>query len=153
MKIETFEELDAWKVARKLANLIYDFSKNDFFSRDYGFREQIRKAAVSVMNNLAEGFERGSNKDFIKFVFISKASAGEVRSMLYLALDQGYIDNDQFQSAYKLSVRSSKLCWGLIKYLRKNDDWKTGCVKEDEELYDCNNHDIEQVQRSREAAF
>ena len=78
------------------------------------------------MNNIAEGFERGSNKDFAKFLFIARASTGEVRSMLYLALDQKYITMEQFKDAYDLCVRESQLCWGLIKHLQKNSGWKTG---------------------------
>ena len=121
-----FEDLDSWTVARELANLIYMLGRESGFSKDYGFKDQIQRAAVSVMNNIAEGFERGSNKDFAKFLFIARASAGEVRSMLYLALDQKYITDEQFKEAYKLCVRDSQLCWGLIKHLQKNSGWKTG---------------------------
>ena len=121
-----FEDLDAWKVARELANLIYVLGRESGFSRDYGFKDQIQRAAVSVMNNIAEGFERGSNKDFAKFLFIARGSVGEVRSMLYLALDQKYITEEQFKEAYPLCVRGSQLCWGLIKHLKKNSGWKTG---------------------------
>ena len=126
MKVDRFEDLDAWKVARELSNLIYAFGRETGFAKDYGFKDQIQRAAVSVMNNIAEGFERGSNKDFAKFLFIARASTGEVRSMLYLALDQKYITDDQFNEAYNLCVRESQLCWGLIRHLQKNSDWKTG---------------------------
>jgi len=78
------------------------------------------------MNNIAEGYERGSNKDFIKFLFIARGSAGEVRSMLYIALDQECINKKQFDDAYNLCVSSSRLCWSLIKYLKTHNDWKTG---------------------------
>lgn len=78
------------------------------------------------MNNIAEGFERGSNKEFAKFLFIARGSVGEVRSMLYLALDQKYITESQFKDAYNLCVRESQLCWGLIKHLQKTSGWKTG---------------------------
>ena len=78
------------------------------------------------MNNIAEGFERGSNKDFAKFLFIARGSAGEVRSMLYLALDQNYITEKEFKDVYDLCVRSSQLSWGMIKHLQKSSDWKTG---------------------------
>ena len=126
MKVDRFEDLDAWKVARELSNLIYAFGRETGFAKDYGFKDQVQRAAVSVMNNIAEGFERGSNKDFAKFLFIARASTGEVRSMLYLALDQKYITDDQFNEAYNLCVRESQLCWGLIRHLQKNNDWKTG---------------------------
>ena len=123
---DRFEDLDAWKVSRELANLIYRFGRESGFSKDYGFKDQIQRAAVSVMNNVAEGFERGSNKDFARFLFIARGSVGEVRSMLYLALDQKYITEGPFKEAYSLCVRDSQLCWGLIKHLQKNSSWKTG---------------------------
>ncbi len=123
---DRFEDLDAWKVARELANLIYVFGRESGVSKDYGFKDQIQRAAVSVMNNIAEGFERGSNKDFAKFMFIARGSTGEVRSLLYLAIDQKYITEEQFSEAYNLCVRESQLCWGLIKHLQKNSGWKTG---------------------------
>ena len=113
-------------MARELANLIYVFGRESGVSKDYGFKDQIQRAAVSVMNNIAEGFERGSNKDFAKFLFIARGSIGEVRSMLYLALDQKYITEEQFKESYNLCVRESQLCWGLIKHLQKNSGWKTG---------------------------
>jgi len=121
-----FEDLDAWKVGRELANLIYAYGRETPMGKDFGFKDQIQRAAVSVMNNIAEGFERGSNKDFAKFLFIARGSVGEVRSMLYLALDQKYIKEEQFKEAYTLCVRGSQLCWGLIKHLQKNSGWKTG---------------------------
>jgi four helix bundle protein len=123
---DRFEDLDAWKVARELASLIYVLGRESGFSKDYSFRDQIQRAAVSVMNNVAEGFERGSNKDFAKFLFIARGSVGEVRSMLYLALDQKYISEEQFKEAYILCVRDSQLCWGLVKHLQKTSGWKTG---------------------------
>lgn len=126
MKVERFEDLDAWKVGRELANLIYTYGRETALSKDYGFKDQIQRAAVSVINNIAEGFERGSNKDFAKFLFIARGSVGEVRSMLYLALDQKYITEGQFKEAYNLCVRVSQLCWGLIKHLQKTSGWKTG---------------------------
>ena len=126
MTVKRFEELDVWKVARELANLIYFLCRESRLSKDFAFRDQIQRAAVSIMNNTAEGFERGSNKDFCKFLFIARASAGEVRSMLYLALDQKYVTQDQFEQAHSLCVRVSRLCWGMIRHLQKSSDWKTG---------------------------
>ena len=124
--VKRFEDLDLWKVARELTNNIYNISKQDPMVKDYGFSDQFRRAAISIMNNTAEGFERGSNKDFAKFLFIAKASAGEVRSMLYLALDQKYIDIAQFDEMYDQCTRISQLAWGLIKHLQKNSGWKKG---------------------------
>ena len=126
MKAERFEDLEVWKLGRALANLVYGYCKQPAFKNDYGFVDQIQRASISVMNNIAEGFERGSNKDFIKYLFISRGSAGELRSMLYIALDQKYITQEQFDQAYKLSVSTSRLCWGLIKYLKTKSDGRTG---------------------------
>jgi four helix bundle protein len=123
---DRFEDLDAWQVGRELANLVYAYGRETSMGKDYGFKDQIQRAAVSVMNNVAEGFERGSNKDFAKFLFIARGSVGEVRSMLYLAMDQKYITEAQFKEAYNLCVRDSQLCWGLIKHLQKTSGWKTG---------------------------
>ena len=123
--VQYFEDLVCWQVARELTDEIYTLTKEQSIRKDYGFADQIRRAAVSVMNNIAEGFERDTNKDFIKFLFIARASAGEVRSMLYVALDQKYLDKKSFQHLYRLCCRSSSLCWGLITSLGKKANWKT----------------------------
>ena len=107
MKIQRFEDLTAWQIARELTNQIYSVTKEESLSRDFVFIDQIRKAALSVMNNISEGFERGSNKDFAKFLFIARGSAGEVRSMLYIALDQNYINVETFDRCLEVSVRCS----------------------------------------------
>ena len=125
MKIQRFEDLEAWQIARELTNKIYSISRKESIRRDYGFVDQIRRAAISIMNNIAEGFERGSNKDFVRFLFIARGSAGEVRSMLYVGLDQGYLADDTFTRCHDLCVRCSQLCWGLIKHLNKHSNWKT----------------------------
>jgi four helix bundle protein len=126
MVIRRFEELESWQVARTLANMVYAVTKQEAFRKDFGMVDQLRRAAVSIMNNMAEGYERGSNKDFAKFLFIARGSAGEVRSMLYLAKDQNYITEEQFSDALALVVRVAQLCWGMIKHLQKHSDWKTG---------------------------
>ncbi len=87
-KIYRFEDLEAWKIARELTKEVYRTSKNDLFIRDYGLPDQICRASVSVMSNIAEGFERDGNKEFVNFLSIAKGSSGEVRSQLYVALDQ-----------------------------------------------------------------
>ncbi len=124
--IHTFEDLDAWKVGRELSNLIYSLTKSGPFTRDFGLADQIRRAAVSAMSNVAEGFERGSNKDFVRFLFVARGSAGEVRSLLYVALDQGYITEADFENARALCIRVAQILWGLIKSLRSRADWRTG---------------------------
>lgn len=95
-KIHRFEDIEAWQIARTLTVDIYQLTLKEGFDRDYGMKDQIRRAVVSIMNNIAEGFERGSNKDFAKFLYISRGSAGEVRSLLYVACDLGYISEDDF---------------------------------------------------------
>ncbi len=119
MKIEKFEDLDAWRKARELAKSVYAVTNEGSFSRDFGLRDQIRRAAVSVMSNMAEGFERGGDVELRRFLLISKGSAGEVRAQLYVALDAGMIDKVQFDSLYKLSVDVASIIAGLIRYLNK----------------------------------
>ena len=125
MKIQRFEDLEAWQIARELTNQIYTITKKESICRDFGFVDQIRRAAISIMNNIAEGFERGTNKDFAKYIFIARGSAGEVRSMLYVALDQEYLTGETFKQCHELCIRCSQLCWGLIKHLKKHSNWKT----------------------------
>ena len=124
MKIQRFEDLEAWQIARELTNQIYTITQKESICRDFGFGDQIRRAAISIMNNIAEGFERGTNKDFAKYIFIARGSAGEVRSMLYVALDQEYLTRETFKQCHELSIRCSQLCWGLIKHLKKHGNWK-----------------------------
>ncbi len=126
MKVQRFEDLEAWQIARELANQIYKITKQESVCRDFGFVDQIRRAAISIMNNVAEGFERGSNKDFVRFLFIARGSAGEVRSLLYLGLDQGYLTNSEFSECRDLCIRSGQIIWALIKGLRKRVDFITG---------------------------
>ena len=124
--IRRIEDLEAWQIARDLTNQIYAVTKAGAIARDYGFIDKIRRAALSVMNNTAEGFDRGSNKDFVKFLFIARGSAAEVRSLLYIALDQGYVKEAEFAECRDLCIRCSQIIWGLIKSLRKKSGWITG---------------------------
>jgi len=114
-KFETIEDIIAWQRSRVLVNNVYQVFK---ISRDYSFRDQIQRAAVSIMNNIAEGFERKGNKEFAKFLYIAKGSCGEVRSMLYLALDLKYISKNDFDNLYNQAFEMSKMLSGLIKALR-----------------------------------
>ena len=119
MKIERFEDIKAWKEARKLVNLIYEaINSSKSFRRDFRLVNQVQGAAVSAMANIAEGFARQSNKEFIQFLFISKSSAAEVQSHLYVALDQEYITPDTFSQIYNKAEEVSKLDSGFIKYLK-----------------------------------
>ena len=118
MKITRFEDIDAWQEARKLVKMVYDvIKKNAKFRKDFRLANQIQDAAVSAMSNIAEGFARRGNREFIQFLFISKSSAAEVQSQLYVALDQEYISQDDFERVYNQAEVVSKLDSGFIKYL------------------------------------
>ena len=119
-KVEQFEDLRIWQEARELVKLIYQsISADQVGSKDWGFRNQIQTAVVSIMNNIAEGFERGSDKDFARFLDIAKASCGEVRSMLYLAEDLKYIDSMESNELRDKAVSISKGISALSKHLRR----------------------------------
>lgn len=113
-----FEDLMVWQKARGLTGLIYDLTKEKAFARDFGLRDQIRSAAVSVMSNIAEGFERGSDAEFGHFLSIAKGSCGEVRSQLYVAGDQGYIEAADFTRASDRAAEVSRMLQGLTKRVR-----------------------------------
>ena len=117
---ESFEELQVWQKARQLVNEVYTVSKNSEFGRDLGLQNQIRRAAVSVMSNVAEGFERGGTGEFVQFLSLAKGSAGEVRSQLYVAHDQGYLSLEEFDQLASLAIDTSRLISGLMSYLRKS---------------------------------
>jgi four helix bundle protein len=119
-KIDRFEDIEAWQGARGLAKGVYTISGTGAFARDWGLRDQIRRASVSVLSNIAEGFERGGNKEFIQFLYIAKGSCGEVRSQLYIAKDQNYITEEQFQNLTAQCVRISKMLAGFITYLQRS---------------------------------
>lgn len=104
-----FEELDVWQAARELVKTIYTLTLGGSFCRDSGVVDQIRRAAVSVMSNIAEGFERDSDKDFIRFLFIARGSVGEVRSLLYVAMDQGYLNDAEFSETHDLCIRTAQM--------------------------------------------
>ncbi|MCA1741368.1 MAG: four helix bundle protein, partial [Bacteroidales bacterium] len=112
MKIDRFEDIIAWQKAKGMTLKLYLLFKDN---RDFGFRDQICRASTSVMNNIAEGFERNSDKEFKHFLFIAKGSSGEVRSMLYLAYELHYIDNTSFKELLESSTEVSGLLSGLIK--------------------------------------
>ena len=117
-KIKSFEEIVAWQKARELNAQIYSITTNEGpFARDYGLRDQMRRSSISISSNIAEGFERETTKEFIRFLYIAKASAGEFKSQLYLASDLGYISDEQFESLNLKINDISKLLSGFIKYL------------------------------------
>jgi four helix bundle protein len=118
-RIARFEDLKSWQKARQLANMIYDFSEIGAFSKDFELRNQIRSAAGSSMHNIAEGYDSGTDAEFIRFLKIARRSASEVQSELYLALDRQYITEPQRQIAYDQATEVKRLINGLIAYLRK----------------------------------
>ena len=119
-KIERFEDLQSWQKARILANTIYDLTEHAGFNKDFRLRDQIQDAAGSIMHNIAEGFDAGTNPEFIRFLKISRRSASEVQSQLYLALDRKYISKEELHLAYNLATESKRLINGMIAYLRKS---------------------------------
>ncbi len=118
MKITRFEDIEAWQEARKLVKMVYSvINKSPKFRKDFRLVNQVQDASVSAMSNIAEGFARRSNREFIRFLFISKSSAAEVQSQLYVALDQEYINQDDFEKIYNQAEIVSKMDSGFIKYL------------------------------------
>ena len=120
MQIKNFEELEIWKDARHLTQEVYMISKASPFSKDYGLRDQIRRASVSIMSNIAEGFERGGNQEFVQFLYIAKGSCGEVRSQLYVALDQEYVDRKVTDDLLVILKRLSVMIKHLIDHLKQS---------------------------------
>lgn len=117
--VKQFEDLQVWQEARGLARETYRITNQRLFRRDFGLRDQITRAATSTMSNIAEGFERGSRKEFIQFLNVAKASNGEVRSQLYLALDQNYIDQTTFSGLRESTLALSRRLATFISYLER----------------------------------
>jgi four helix bundle protein len=117
-KIEKFEDLECWRAGRKLRQISYRYSRQKPFCHDYALVGQIRRAAQSVTSNIAEGFEREGNKEFVQFLSQAKGSVGEVKDELYTALDERYISQTDFDSAYAVAEDTVRLIGGLMSYLR-----------------------------------
>jgi four helix bundle protein len=115
---QSFEEIEAWQKARELTRKIYTATNRGSFAKDFGLRDQIRRASVSVMSNIAEGYERSGTGEFNHFLAIAKGSAGEVRSQLYIAADQSYIDQETFRHLINLATETARMIAGLMNYLR-----------------------------------
>lgn len=118
--IERFEDIEAWRDARELVRNVYQITSQGRLERDFGLRDQLRRAAVSTMSNIAEGFERGSNREFIRFLYFAKGSAGEVRSQLYVAVDLDYVDQQKADEINERVQTISRRVSGLIKYLKSD---------------------------------
>lgn len=119
-QIRRFEELIAWQKARELTKSIYLLTVTERFSRDFGLKDQIQRAAVSIMSNIAEGFERAGKAEFHQFLVIAKGSCAEVRSQLYIALDTGYITNDQFEKVHSQAEEVARIIGGLRASLKRS---------------------------------
>ena len=137
--VKRFEELHVWQAARELVKQIYEVSKVKGLDRDFGLRDQIRRAAGSVMHNIAEGFDAGSDGYFLQFLGYARRSASEVQSQLYAALDQEYISKKQFDEAYGQTTKVKQQLNGLIGYLAQS---KSKTIKEEYALYGI---DLEQI--------
>ena len=120
MRINRFENIESWKRSRGLVNLVYKRNNEYPFNKDFGLRDQIQRASVSIMSNIAEGFDSGTNKSFINFLNYAYRSASEVQSLLYVASDLKYISIKQFDAMYNHSTEIKKLIGGFIQYLKKN---------------------------------
>ena len=118
MTVRNFEDLEIWKLARELANRIYAATAKGDFARDFGLRDQIRRASVSVLSNIAEGFERGGNQEFLQFLAIAKGSCGEVRCQLYVALDQGYVIREEAEKLIDLHKKLSIMIHKFMEHLK-----------------------------------
>ena len=118
MKIKRFEEIEAWQKARELTKLVYKISARQKFSGDWELKDQIRAASLSVMSNIAEGFDSFSKVEFARFLNISRRSSSEIQSQLYAALDQGYIEQEDFRDLYERAEQVRKMITGFIKYLK-----------------------------------
>jgi four helix bundle protein len=117
-RVESFEDLNVYKQARALTNEVYNITRQGDFSKDYGLMDQIRRASVSIMSNIAEGFERGTNAEFIQFLFYAKGSCGEVRAQLSIAFDQKYIEENIYNNLVERCRRISGMLSNLITYLK-----------------------------------
>ena len=118
--ITRFEDIQAWQTARELTNLVYALTNQTGFNRDFGLRDQIRRAVVSVMSNIAEGFESRTDVQFINYLGTARASAGEVRAQLYIAHDQGYLKDEEFNETYALAEKCVRQVARFISYLEAN---------------------------------
>jgi four helix bundle protein len=119
--VKTFEDLEIWKLSRQLCQDIFEITRHDQFSKDFGLKNQINNSSGSVMDNIAEGFEREGTKEFVQFLSIAKASCGECRSQLYRALDRSYITTDEFENISKKTTDLGRKISNLMDYLKKTD--------------------------------
>jgi len=132
--ITRFEEIEAWQTARELTKLIYSLTEESKFARDFGLKDQIRRASVSIMSNISEGFESQTQAQFIRYLGIAKASAGEVRSQIYVSRDLDYISQEQFTQVFALAEKASRQTARFISYLETHPQSQK--VREDSPEYE-----------------
>ena len=120
-KIERFEDIEAWKKARELTKIIYEVTAQGKLTADFSLRDQLRRASMSIMANIAEGFEREGNKEFRQFLAMAKGSVGEVKALLYVALDAGLTSSEQVHRLMALADEASRLLAGFLRYLKASD--------------------------------
>ena len=151
MKITRFEDLQCWQEARKIVNCVYSVSRDRQFKYDHRLVSQIRGAATSIMANVAEGFSRRDNREFIQFLFISKSSAAELQSHLYVSLDQGYIEKAEFEDLYEKADKVQRQLSSLIKYLDSTLKHKDQETRETRLAKQANSaHSTDRTQRARQ---
>jgi len=119
--IQRFEDIAAWQKGRELARQIYQLTGREKFQRDFTLKDQIKRVAISITSNIAEGFERGGNREFIQFLSIARGSAAELKSQLYIALDAGYLNKQEFDDLYQQTHSVILLLVGFIKYLEQSE--------------------------------
>jgi four helix bundle protein len=132
--ITRFEDIEAWKTARELTRMIYTFTEKDQFAKDFGLKNQIQRAAVSVMSNIAEGFESRTQAQFLEYLGRSKASAGEVRCQLYIALDLKYLTQEKFDQVFDLADKSSRQIARFMSYLEAHPQSRK--IREEDSEYE-----------------
>ncbi len=132
---KSFEEIQAWQNARTLAQKIYNLTLDGTFARDYKLKDQINGSSGSIMDNIAEGFERDGTREFIQFLSVSKGSAGETRSQLYRAFDRKHISNEQFEQLKEETIKISKQLSSLMRYLGRSDLKGTKYMEDPNEEY------------------
>ncbi len=119
--IHHFEDLEVWKLARKINRKVYDYTSRDPLWHDFALVDQLRRSAGSIMDNISRGYERDGNKQFIDYLFLSKAACGECRSQIHRALDQNYLTQKEFDELYELLIQQSQKLQALIRYLKKSN--------------------------------
>lgn len=120
-KIEHFEDIEAWKKARELTKIIYEVTAQGKLAQDFSLKDQLRRASMSIMANIAEGFERDGNKEFRQFLAMAKGSVGEVKALLYIALDAGLASSEQVNRLMALSEETSRILAGFLRYLKDSE--------------------------------